>query len=310
MATPVQMSPIFRRIPGGGLAPAAALNQVARDQAAAQKAVAAYQAAQKAKPSVPIAGTRPAINPIFSRFRGAAPFIGPALTVGFGATRVAGGESPTKVAADTATEAMLSAVGAGIGSATPLGPVGGFIGSLALPTAYSLAVGDTKPVDMRYINPADAAQMASKPGFGGLSVPAYDIPGIPDVTTPVLRGIDFSRKAPVAETETGLDQPVRDTGSPAARRPVEEQRPPVTREVPASPTPARQPQSMNELAQMYARQRVLGTEMAKGGELQRRLYEGGAAEGMPVESFMTWVEANPDLAYRLAEKRGLLPQSV
>lgn len=114
----------------------------------------------------------------------------------------------------------------------------------------------------------------------------------------------------VAGSEVQAPQPQRDVIAPAVRRPVEERRPPVTQEVPASPTPARQPQSMNELAQMYARQRVLGTEMAKGGELQRRLYEGGAAEGMPVESFMTWVEANPDLAYRLAEKRGLLPQSV
>lgn len=114
----------------------------------------------------------------------------------------------------------------------------------------------------------------------------------------------------VAGSEVQAPQPQRDVTAPAVRRPVEERRSPVTQEVPASPTPARQPQSMNELAQMYARQRVLGTEMAKGGELQRRLYEGGAAEGMPVESFMTWVEANPDLAYRLAEKRGLLPQPV
>jgi hypothetical protein len=96
--------------------------------------------------------------------------------------------------------------------------------------------------------------------------------------------------------------------APATRRPAEEQRPPVSREVPASPTS--QPQSMNELAQMYARQRVLGAEMAKGGELQRRLYEGGAVEGMSPEALMTWVDANPDLAYRLAEKRGLLPGPV
>lgn len=114
----------------------------------------------------------------------------------------------------------------------------------------------------------------------------------------------------VASSEVQAPQPQRGVVAPAAQRPVEERRPPITREVPASPTPKPQPQSMNELAQMYARQRVLGTEMAKGGELQRRLYEGGAAEGMPVESFMSWVEANPDLAYRLAEKRGLLPQSV
>ena len=97
--------------------------------------------------------------------------------------------------------------------------------------------------------------------------------------------------------------------APATRRPAEEQRPPVTREVPASPTPppAEAP-SLNELAQMYARQRILGTQMAEGGELQRRLYEGGAAEGMRTEDFMSWVKAHPDLAYRLAEKRGLLPQ--
>ena len=112
----------------------------------------------------------------------------------------------------------------------------------------------------------------------------------------------------VVDAEVQAPQPRRDAIPPAARRPVEERRPPVSQEVPASPTP--KPQSMNELAQMYARQRVLGSEMAKGGELQRRLYEGGAAEGMPVESFMTWVEANPDLAYRLAEKRGLLPGPV
>ena len=111
-----------------------------------------------------------------------------------------------------------------------------------------------------------------------------------------------------ASAEVEASQPRRDVTPPATRRPVEEQRPPVTREVPASPTP--QPQSMNELAQMYARQRILGAEMAKGGELQRRLYEGGAVEGMSPEALMTWVDANPDLAYRLAEKRGLLPGPV
>lgn len=110
----------------------------------------------------------------------------------------------------------------------------------------------------------------------------------------------------IADSEVQAEQPQRDVSAPAVRRPVEERHPPVSREVPASPTPRPQPQSMNELAQLYARQRALGTAMAKGGELQRRLYEGGAAEGMPVESFMSWVEANPDLAYRLAEKRGLL----
>jgi len=306
MATPVQVSPLFRRIPGAGLAPAGALNQVARDQAAAQRAVAAYAASKGAKPPVRMAGGPPISN-IFNRARIPAPsLVGPLVTAGFGGARIAAGESPSIVAAETARDAMLSAAGAGLGTALG-GPPGGFVGSIAVPFAYSAAVGGMKPVDMRYISAADAAQMGGTPTFGGLTTPAFDIPGIPDVTTPVLQGIDFSRKTRVAEAETGFDQPARDTGSaPAARRPVEERHPPVTREVPASPTP--KPESMNELAQMYARQRVLGAEMAKGGELQRRLYEGGAVEGMSPQALMSWVEANPDLAYRLAEKRGLLPQ--
>lgn len=310
MATPVQMSPIFNRIPGAGLAPAAALNQIARDQAAAQKAVAAYAASKGggAKPPTRMAGS-PVPSSIFSRARGLAPsLVGPGITAGFGAARIAAGEKPSLVMAETARDAMLSALGGGVGTAVA-GPPGGYVGSFAFPLIYSATVGGLKPVDMRQISAADAAQMGGTPSFGGLTTPAFDIPGIPDVTTPVLQGIDFSRTATNAATETGFDQPARDTGSaPASRRPVEERRPPVTREVPASPTP--KPQSMNELAQMYAKQRILGAEMAKGGELQRRLYEGGAVEGMSPEALMTWVDANPDLAYRLAEKRGLLPQPV
>ncbi len=100
--------------------------------------------------------------------------------------------------------------------------------------------------------------------------------------------------------------------SPAARRPVEESHAPVSRQVPASPNPPQQkePETMNELAQLYAEQYRKGREMEQGGELQRRLMEGGAVPGMTPEALMTWVQANPDLAYRLAEKRGLLPEAV
>jgi hypothetical protein len=100
--------------------------------------------------------------------------------------------------------------------------------------------------------------------------------------------------------------------SPAAQRPVEETHSPVSRQVPVSPNPPqrREPETMNELAQLYAEQYRKGREMEQGGELQRRLMEGGAVPGMTPEALMTWVEANPDLAYRLAEKRGLLPEAV
>ena len=303
MAAPVQMSPIFRRIPGAGLAPAAALNQVARDQAAAQRAVAAFNASQGARPAATrMAGSRPAVSNIFRQVGpGARSLAGPALSAGFGAARVAMGEDPAVVTAETAANAMFSQLGAGIGFAFG-GPPGAVAGGVLAPLAYSSAVGGLKPVDARYISPADAAQMGGNVSFGGLTTPTYSVPDIPDVTSNIFQNIDFTKATvePPGPKTFGSVPPI-----PPETRSAEERRPPVTREVPASPTP-----SMNELAQTYARQRVLGAEMAKGGELQRRLYEGGAAEGMRTEDFMTWVETHPDLAYRLAEKRGLLPAPV
>lgn len=115
----------------------------------------------------------------------------------------------------------------------------------------------------------------------------------------------------VAAAETQDVQPRRAVAAPATRRPEQEVTPPVTRQVPSSTTPApRQApvEEMNALGQLYAKQQVRGMEMAKGGELQRRLWESGEMRGMTPEAFMTWVEANPGLAYREAMKRGLLPE--
>lgn len=118
-------------------------------------------------------------------------------------------------------------------------------------------------------------------------------------------------KPSVAAAETQGTQPQRAVAPPAVRRPEQEAHAPVTRQVPASPIPApRQApvEEMNELGKLYAKQQVRGMEMAKGGELQRRLWESGEMRGMTPEAFMTWVEANPGLAYREAMKRGLLPE--
>jgi len=312
MATPVRMSPIFRIIPGAGLAPAAALNQIAKDQAVAQRAVAAYNASKGTPTAARMAGTSPKLNSIFQRVKPAGRFLGPALYAGDAALRLNAGQRPEQVAVGLGRDLGLSTLGAAIG--TPFGgPVGAVIGSIAVPTAYDLAVGELKDVDMRNITPADAAQMGGTTAFGGLTTPTYAMPDIPDVTTPILGGIDWSRTQQVSERETSDRQPERG-GSvpPATTRPVEERRSPVSSEVPQATTqsPQQARQKENELAQLYARQYRLGSAMAEGGELQRRLYEGGAAEGMPIKDFMSWVEAHPDLAYRLAEKRGLLPAAV
>lgn len=97
--------------------------------------------------------------------------------------------------------------------------------------------------------------------------------------------------------------------APPQDRPVEERRPPVSETLPPTSTPSPEERTQeNDLARFYAKTHMRGSEMAQGGELQRRLWESGEMRGMTPESFMSWVEANPGLAYREAYRRGLLPE--
>lgn len=70
------------------------------------------------------------------------------------------------------------------------------------------------------------------------------------------------------------------------------------RSLPVPPTPTPSPEERNELATEYMKQELLAKAMVPGGELQRRLWEAGGGAGMTPENFMSWVEANPAVAYR------------
>lgn len=76
--------------------------------------------------------------------------------------------------------------------------------------------------------------------------------------------------------------------------------------VPATATPP--VEEVNELAMEYTKQGLLGKAMAKGGELQRRLFEAGGGAGMTSENFMSFVEANPAIAYREMLRREAMMQ--
>lgn len=71
-------------------------------------------------------------------------------------------------------------------------------------------------------------------------------------------------------------------------------------------SPAPQPKPMNELAKAYLDTEIKGKELEATGELQRRLFEGGAlGEAATFDDVMAWTEANPGLAYRVATQKGL-----
>lgn len=73
----------------------------------------------------------------------------------------------------------------------------------------------------------------------------------------------------------------------------------------SSPKPQVKP--MNELAKAYLDTEIKGKELEGTGELQRRLFEGGAlGQGASFDDVMAWTEANPGLAYRVASQKGLL----
>lgn len=73
----------------------------------------------------------------------------------------------------------------------------------------------------------------------------------------------------------------------------------------SSPKPQAKP--VNELAKAYLDTEIKGKELEGTGELQRRLFEGGAlGRGASFDDVMAWTEANPGLAYRVASQKGLL----
>jgi len=80
--------------------------------------------------------------------------------------------------------------------------------------------------------------------------------------------------------------------------------------VPATATATPPVEEVNELAMEYTKQGLLGKAMAKGGELQRRLFEAGGAAGMTPENFMSFVEANPAVAYREMLRREAITQET
>jgi len=204
--------------------------------------------------------------------------------------RVMQGEDPKDAVIDAGAGLVASMAAAKVLPKNPWILIPGTFG------AYMAGSGTANWINQNLIKPAFAGDPSTAP-----KTPATT----PDIVT--------QAGLPIPALETGARQPERGgVIPPASTRPVEERHSPVSRTIPASTTkpPQQVAAEANELAQLYARQYRLGSAMAEGGELQRRLYEGGAAEGMPVEKFMSWVEAHPDLAYRLAEKRGLLPEAV
>ena len=118
---------------------------------------------------------------------------------------------------------------------------------------------------------------------------------------PVERSI-----VPSAPTSTTFAAPT------ARRQDTAQYVPPRTepRSVPVPATATPPVEEVNELAMEYTKQGLLGKAMAKGGELQRRLFEAGGGAGMTPENFMSFVEANPAVAYREMLRREAMTQET
>jgi hypothetical protein len=81
------------------------------------------------------------------------------------------------------------------------------------------------------------------------------------------------------------------------------------RETPAPVVVQETPKPQNALAQKFLEDQMIGNEMANTGELQDLLMRSGAVGGISEKDLDTWTRSNSALAYRLAEKEGLLSGS-
>lgn len=104
----------------------------------------------------------------------------------------------------------------------------------------------------------------------------------------------------IAAAETQTRQPQRDTSAPAVQRPAEERRPPVTREVPASPVLQSQEQIRKDIE---AEMLVKAANQERTAELMRGMIELGVTGGMTADNMRQWVSKNPALAQNLIKDR-------
>ncbi len=101
--------------------------------------------------------------------------------------------------------------------------------------------------------------------------------------------------------ETRSETPVPVLTSVPASVPVE-----TPTETPAPVVAQETPKPQNALAQKFLEDQMIGNEMANTGELQDLLMRSGAVGSMSEKDLDTWTRSHSALAYRLAEKEGLL----
>ena len=135
------------------------------------------------------------------------------------------------------------------------------------------------PVDPLFIGPNPPDTRVEAP------VPVSGFSSLVPVETPVPVSNSVSSPVPV---ETQLETP---------------------RETPAPVVVQEAPKPQNALAQKFLEDQMIGNEMANTGELQDLLMRSGAVGGISEKDLDTWTRRHSALAYRLAEKEGLLSDS-
>ena len=108
--------------------------------------------------------------------------------------------------------------------------------------------------------------------------------------------------------DTRVEAPVPVSNSVSSLVPVETQLE-TPRETPAPVVVQEAPKPQNALAQKFLEDQMIGNEMANTGELQDLLMRSGAVGGISAKDLDTWTRRHSALAYRLAEKEGLLSDS-
>ena len=137
------------------------------------------------------------------------------------------------------------------------------------------------------------AREQGKPDPFGYRAPeeVMEVPVLVDTREVVLPETQSETSAPVpspVQVETQLETP---------------------RETPAPVVVQETPKPQNALAQKFLEDQMIGNEMANTGELQDLLMRSGAVGGISEKDLDTWTRSNSALAYRLAEKEGLLSGS-
>ena len=260
-----------------------------------------------AQQAVRMATTNPAVAPLLRQYRQLPAVIregiNPLTSAPTKTLRGGLGAAGVNVARNTALGIVADSLIPGSAVTKYLDPALNIESGLAMTRAHPVLGALYMILDASPVNATEAQMLARARrenwGAPGMTNTAPVATAVGDQTAQAVLSQPTPRPAPGPRVETSTVRTRMAAPAPAQTQTIA----PISQAALTAADTSFEAPAAVPLKQFYAAQDVLGRDLEKTGELQRRLKEAGGAAGMSDAALMAWAQKNPGLAYREMMRR-------